>query len=286
MEIIKLEEKVLELRKENLALKSQQGGDGIKEKSENKMLDISMQRAIEGKELKIVELTTKIHELTEKNQSIEKKFNAMKHKFEQLIALKTSETDVLRAELEKKANELQAIHQTSIKSNIITSSQIGNEVLENHLCRMEKCSWQMSPLKQNILVYCFGCELRFFTQCFKFEISPTQLKYFFKNAHVQFICFGCFHKLRGINETESQNSSPVPHKKCKMNADSNEIIEPESINFISILNNNCMEHIFEYLKWVDLLHIADTSKQFYAAVGNVFKQKYKNTIFWFNNGSR
>lgn len=42
------------------------------------------------------------------------------------------------------------------------------------------------------------------------------------------------------------------------------------------INDDCKEHIFEYLDWSDLLTLADTNKQLYTAVCQVFKRKYGN----------
>lgn len=123
-EIMKLEEKVLELKKENRALKSQLsecGGDRIKKDSDNKEAEIRLQKTIEEKELKIVELTGEVQELTGKNQSIEEKFNTAmeteKLEREKLLARHSSEMDELRAELERKSNELQAMQQDKNKES-------------------------------------------------------------------------------------------------------------------------------------------------------------------------
>lgn len=123
-EIMKLEEKVLELKKENRALKSQLsecGGDRIKKDSDNKEVEIRLQKTIEEKELKIVELTGEVQELTGKNQSIEEKFNTAmeteKLEREKLLARHSSEMDELRAELERKSNELQAMQQDKNKES-------------------------------------------------------------------------------------------------------------------------------------------------------------------------
>lgn len=123
-EIMKLEEKVLELKKENRALKSQLsecGGDRIKKDSDNKEAEIRLQKTIEEKELKIVELTGEVQELTGKNKTIEEKFNkameAEKLEHEKSIARHSSEMDELRAELERKSNELQAMEQDKSKES-------------------------------------------------------------------------------------------------------------------------------------------------------------------------
>lgn len=128
-EIIKLEEKVLELKKENRALKSQlsdSSGDRIKKDSDNKETENLLQKTIDEKELKIVELSSKVQELTEKNQAIEEKFNiAMetdKHEHEKLIAKHSSEMDGLRAEFERKNSELQAMQQDKSKDESNTNN--------------------------------------------------------------------------------------------------------------------------------------------------------------------
>lgn len=209
----------------------------------------SLQKLIEDKDVKIIELTHKVEELTVE------------------FSIKM---DKLRTELDTKINELHVIKQDenkTNKSNISKSRRYKEKPLKNHVCKMEKCSRQSYTNKQNILVYCFGCEKQFFTQCFYIDIDPMQIKYFFKNSHVQFVCFACFYKLRGTIETKSQGRAMI-HEKDQPNG-------------IGILNDDCLENIFDYLKWSDLLHIADTSKQFYVAVCNVFKRNYKNTTFSF-----
>lgn len=50
----------------------------------------------------------------------------------------------------------------------------------------------------------------------------------------------------------------------------------ECINMTS-LNNDCKAHIFKYLEWNDLLSIADSSKQFYAIVSDLFRTRYVNS---------
>lgn len=49
----------------------------------------------------------------------------------------------------------------------------------------------------------------------------------------------------------------------------------EPLNLTTI-NNDCKELIFEYLKWPDLISVADTSKQLYTSVCRVFNRKYGN----------
>ncbi|XP_055301006.1 uncharacterized protein LOC129567764 [Sitodiplosis mosellana] len=45
---------------------------------------------------------------------------------------------------------------------------------------------------------------------------------------------------------------------------------------ITELNTDCLEIIFEHLDFNDLIHVADSSKQFYGAVCQVYKRKYLN----------
>lgn len=137
-EIIKLEEKVLELKKENRALKSQlseNSGDRMKKESDNKEVEILLQKTIEEKELKIVELTGKVHELTEKNQAIEEKFNTAmateKRKHEQLLERHSNELDELRAELERKTNEFQDMQQQQQQDKSKESNTNNGEMIRS-----------------------------------------------------------------------------------------------------------------------------------------------------------
>lgn len=47
---------------------------------------------------------------------------------------------------------------------------------------------------------------------------------------------------------------------------------------LSNISDDCKELIFEHLDWADLLSLADTNKQLYAAVCRVYKRKYGNAI--------
>lgn len=47
----------------------------------------------------------------------------------------------------------------------------------------------------------------------------------------------------------------------------------ESLNLITI-NEDCKELIFRHLEWIDLINVADTSKQLYASVCRIFNRKY------------
>lgn len=123
-EIIKLEEKVLDLKKENRALKSQLSegsGDRVKKDADNKEAELSLQKTIDEKALKIVELTAKVQELAATNQANEEKFNTTmetkKHEHVELIARHKTEMDELRAELERKISELEAMRQEKSKEN-------------------------------------------------------------------------------------------------------------------------------------------------------------------------
>ncbi|XP_055303232.1 uncharacterized protein LOC129568915 [Sitodiplosis mosellana] len=44
---------------------------------------------------------------------------------------------------------------------------------------------------------------------------------------------------------------------------------------ITDLNNDCLEHIFNHLKFADLFNVADSNKHLVAAVGQVFWRKYR-----------
>lgn len=120
---------MLELKKENRALKSQlsgSNGDRIQKDSDNKETEHLLQKTIDEKELKIVELSSKVQELTEKNQAIEGKFNSAmetdKHEREKLIAQHSNELDGLRAELERESSELQAMQQDKSKEESSTNN--------------------------------------------------------------------------------------------------------------------------------------------------------------------
>lgn len=47
----------------------------------------------------------------------------------------------------------------------------------------------------------------------------------------------------------------------------------ERLNFTTI-NDDCIQHIFEYLEWKDILNVAETCKDFQKAACSVFKRKY------------
>lgn len=49
--------------------------------------------------------------------------------------------------------------------------------------------------------------------------------------------------------------------------------EPELLNLTTIIDD-CKVEIFQYLQWQDLMSIAETNKQLYAAVCLAFRQKY------------
>lgn len=132
---MKLEEKVLELKKENRSLKLQlteSSSDQIRQNSDNKEVEIALQKNIQEKELKIVELTGKVQELMEKCQEIEQKFSTTldtrNHEQEQLVAHHTTEMDELRAELDKKTNELQALELNKSKESNESNSNNGEIV--------------------------------------------------------------------------------------------------------------------------------------------------------------
>lgn len=71
----------------------------------------------------------------------------------------------------------------------------------------------------------------------------------------------------------------------EINKYSNLLVENSAISNdttkITDLNSDCMEYIFENLNFYDLLSVADSSKQFYGAVCQVFRRNYakQNLIF-------
>lgn len=135
-EIMKLEEKVLELKKENRALKLQlneSGGARSKEECDKKETEIILlQMEIEEKEQKIAELLGKVQELIEQNQAIEKKCNAdmdaKQHEHDQLMARHTNEMDELRIELERKTNELRTAQQEKSKNGNESNANNGEMI--------------------------------------------------------------------------------------------------------------------------------------------------------------
>lgn len=51
-----------------------------------------------------------------------------------------------------------------------------------------------------------------------------------------------------------------------------------SDDYITSLDDDCLEHIFKRLEWCDLLSLADCSKRFHTAISMVFKMKYSNDL--------
>lgn len=45
---------------------------------------------------------------------------------------------------------------------------------------------------------------------------------------------------------------------------------------ITDLNSDCLEKVFDFLKFEDLINIMDTSKYFHTAASQVYKRKYRN----------
>lgn len=119
---------MLELKKENRALKSQLGGEQIKRDYDNKEAENLLQMKIDEKELKIVELSSKIQELTMKLQATEEKFDSAleteKVERDKLVAQHSSEMDTLRDELERKNSELQAMQQDKSKEGGSTTNNV------------------------------------------------------------------------------------------------------------------------------------------------------------------
>lgn len=60
--------------------------------------------------------------------------------------------------------------------------------------------------------------------------------------------------------------------------------ELESVPYISAptdltaLNDDCKQHIFNYLKWTDLISLADASKQLRTAVYWAYQRNYRNAL--------
>lgn len=57
---------------------------------------------------------------------------------------------------------------------------------------------------------------------------------------------------------------------------SNQVTMGNQNTKITDLNCDCLENIFKYLEFDDLLNIADSSQQFYNAVCLVYKKEYAN----------
>lgn len=105
-EIIKLEEKVLELKKENRLLKQLSESDQARrDKNEKEKEDLSiLQKTNKEKEHKIIELTRNLQELEEK---LNTEFEAKEKEKVELIEKYTAEVESLHEELEKKKIELE-----------------------------------------------------------------------------------------------------------------------------------------------------------------------------------
>lgn len=67
----------------------------------------------------------------------------------------------------------------------------------------------------------------------------------------------------------------VPEKESNMldNLNASDILKTTNIKN---LNSDCLESIFEYLEFNDLLSLADSNKHFYSAICVVYKRKYEN----------
>lgn len=46
---------------------------------------------------------------------------------------------------------------------------------------------------------------------------------------------------------------------------------------LTTINNDCVELIFEYLEWRDMITLAETAKMFHTSVCRVFHRKYSNS---------
>lgn len=110
-EIIKLEEKMLELKKENRALKLQltdtkQPNLDTNDKDKEELA--TLQKNNEEKELQISALSNKVQELDQKIIATIQSNNEEKQR---LIEKHTEDVAQLREELEKKNNELKTLHE-------------------------------------------------------------------------------------------------------------------------------------------------------------------------------
>lgn len=115
-EIIKLEEKVLELKKENRALKLQvtendQAKKHVNDKENEELM--TLKKSNEEYELKISELSTKMQEMEEKSS-----LQTAEHEMEkqQINEKHTAELNGLRETLNEKCNELDTLQQ-NVKSS-------------------------------------------------------------------------------------------------------------------------------------------------------------------------
>lgn len=70
-----------------------------------------------------------------------------------------------------------------------------------------------------------------------------------------------------MSASEMKNISEISEP---MNIDSN---EPDSMKLTS-LDDDCLEHLFGYLDTLDLMNVADSTKQVHNAACVVFKRKY------------
>lgn len=109
-EIIKLEEKVLELKKENRVLKLQLNEKVNTEANEEEKEEIAtLQKCNEEKDAEIAELTNKVQLL---DQQINEANETKEQEGKQLVEKHTEEVAKLRAELEKVNNERQTLQQS------------------------------------------------------------------------------------------------------------------------------------------------------------------------------
>lgn len=92
---------------------------------------------------------------------------------------------------------------------------------------------------------------------------------------------GKFNEMFNRTETlvgmQTESADLCEEMETKVDLGSDENNEDES-DYITGLNDDCLEQIFKHLEWHDLLSLADCSKQFYAAIGVVFRMKYVNAF--------
>lgn len=92
-------------------------------------------------------------------------------------------------------------------------------------------------------------------------------------------------KIERKNETKNysarnvENSAVPSENQVKVESKIETLEKAESISEtkkITDLNTDCMEIVFEYLKFNDLIAVADSSKRFYNAACQVYKRRFRN----------
>lgn len=125
-EIIKLEEKMLELKKENRLLKLQLAESEQEKRTSNEKEKeelANMMKVKEENELKITELTAKLEET---EQTLRAEISAKDKAIEELGEKYTAELATLRDELEKKSKALETLEQSQKSANTNNGDTIRN----------------------------------------------------------------------------------------------------------------------------------------------------------------